>query len=212
MTPATAQPHGRPSPPDGVATRVWAGITVAVDDGVILLDLPDHDSIRVDHKVTVDKLVQRVDVLLWVLDPQKYAQGLLHRGYLKDLRQHAEVQIVALNQIDTNLNKAIDARDALKKEAAKSAGAASQAKPALARLNHDINNLVNLKIHSDEGALVYPPRLRSWLTSISAQISMALVPPTPAMVKVADGYVQDANAGALRLQSDVAAADKVLHH
>lgn len=71
-----------------------------VHDGVVLLDLPDHDSIREDHRVTVDRLVARVDVLLWVLDPQKYAQGLLHRGYLKDLRQHADVQIVALNKVD----------------------------------------------------------------------------------------------------------------
>jgi GTP-binding protein EngB required for normal cell division len=73
---------------------------VGVKNGLILLDLPDHDSIRADHKATVDRLVQRVDVLLWVLDPQKYAQGLLHRGYLKDLRQHAAVQVVALNKID----------------------------------------------------------------------------------------------------------------
>ena len=74
--------------------------SVGVNDGLILLDLPDHDSIRADHKATVDKLVQRVDVLLWVLDPQKYAQGLLHRGYLKDLRQHADVQVMALNKVD----------------------------------------------------------------------------------------------------------------
>ena len=78
---------------------------VGVNSGLILLDLPDHDSIRADHKATVDKLVQRVDVLLWVLDPQKYAQGLLHRGYLKDLRQHADVQVVALNKVD-ELNSA----------------------------------------------------------------------------------------------------------
>lgn len=73
---------------------------VGINSGLILLDLPDHDSIRADHKATVDKLVQRVDVLLWVLDPQKYAQGLLHRGYLRDLRQHADVQVMALNKID----------------------------------------------------------------------------------------------------------------
>ena len=73
---------------------------LGINSGLILLDLPDHDSIRADHKATVDKLVKRVDVLLWVLDPQKYAQGLLHKGYLKDLRQHAEVQMVALNKID----------------------------------------------------------------------------------------------------------------
>jgi GTP-binding protein EngB required for normal cell division len=69
-------------------------------EGLIVLDLPDHDSIRADHRATVDRLVARVDVLLWVLDPQKYAQGLLHRGYLRDLREHADVQLVALNKID----------------------------------------------------------------------------------------------------------------
>lgn len=68
--------------------------------GLIMLDLPDHDSIRADHKATVDRLVQRVDALLWVLDPQKYAQGILHRGYLRDLRQHADVQLIALNKVD----------------------------------------------------------------------------------------------------------------
>jgi GTP-binding protein EngB required for normal cell division len=73
---------------------------VGITGGLILLDLPDHDSIRADHKATVDRLVQRVDVLLWVLDPQKYAQGLLHRGYLRDLRQHADVQLAALNKVD----------------------------------------------------------------------------------------------------------------
>jgi hypothetical protein len=41
---------------------------------------------------------------------------------------------------------------------------------------------------------------------------MAFVPPTPAMVQVADEYIHDAATGASRLQSDVAAADRVLHH
>lgn len=74
--------------------------SVEMDDGLIVLDLPDHDSIRSDHRATVDRLVQRVDVLVWVVDPQKYAQGLLHRGYLRALRQHADVLIVVLNKID----------------------------------------------------------------------------------------------------------------
>ncbi len=73
-------------------------------------------------------------------------------------------------------------------------------------LNHDIDGLVDLKIQSGEGALVYPGRLRAWLTSIAGQVSMAFVPPTPAMVQVADGYISDAASGVSRLQSDVAAA------
>ncbi len=117
----------------------------------------------------------------------------------------------AINLLDTNLNQAIDARDALQK-AITNASAGDPAQPTLDRLNHDIDDLVDLKIQSGEGALVYPPRLRSWLSAIAGQIGMALVPPTPAMVQVANGYIQDASAGVSRLQSDVAAANKVLNH
>ncbi len=117
----------------------------------------------------------------------------------------------ALNRLDTNLNQAIDARSALEKAVANKSVSGNQAQTALDRLNRDIDDLVDLKIQSGEGALVYPGRLRSWLTSIAAQVSLALVPPTPAMVQVADGYIQDAGAGVSRLQSDVAAANKVLN-
>ncbi|HEX8756459.1 MAG TPA: hypothetical protein VF745_08980 [Steroidobacteraceae bacterium] len=118
----------------------------------------------------------------------------------------------ALNRLDSNLNQAIDARSALEKAVADKSMTADRAKPALDRLNPDIDGLVDLKIQSSEGALVYPGRLRAWLTSIAGQVSMALVPPTPAMVEVADGYIEDAAAGVSRLQPDVAAADRVLNH
>ncbi|HXE31183.1 MAG TPA: hypothetical protein VN515_05230 [Terriglobales bacterium] len=104
----------------------------------------------------------------------------------------------ALNQLDTNLNEAIDARAALEKSG--SGGT------ALANLNRDIDDLVDLKIQSSEGALVYPGRLRAWLTSIASQVGLAMVPPTPSMVQVADDYIQQAAAGVTRLQADVAAA------
>ena len=118
----------------------------------------------------------------------------------------------AVNQLDTNLNQAIDARDAIGKAVADKSVSAGAAQPALNRLNRDIDDLVDLKIQSGEGALVYPPRLRAWLTSISGQISTGLVPATPAMVDVAKGYINDAGAGVSRLQSDVAEANKVLKH
>jgi photosystem II stability/assembly factor-like uncharacterized protein len=118
----------------------------------------------------------------------------------------------ALSRLDSHLNQAIDSRGALEKAVADGSVSASAAKPALTRLNRDIGHLVDLRIQSSEGALVYPPRLRSWLTSIANQVGMAFVPPTPAMVKVADGYINDAAAGVSRLQSDVAAANGMLHH
>jgi hypothetical protein len=112
----------------------------------------------------------------------------------------------SVNELDINLNKAIDARDALQKALAKG-DAGGQAKKALDNLNRDIDDLVDLKIQSGEGALVYPGRLRAWLTSIASQVGLAFVPPTPAMVQVADGYIKDAAAGVKRLKADVAAAE-----
>ena len=117
----------------------------------------------------------------------------------------------AINRLDTNLNQAIDARDSLDKQLANKSASGNQAQSALDQLNHDIDSLVDLKIQSGEGALVYPPRLRAWLSAIAGQVSMAFVQPTPAMVQVADGYINDVGAGVSRLQSDVAAANKVLH-
>ena len=71
------------------------------------------------------------------------------------------------------------------------------------KLTSDIDDLVDLRIQSSEGALVYPGRLRAWLSAISGQVSMALVPPTPAMIQVADGYIQQAAAGVARLKADM---------
>jgi GTPase Era involved in 16S rRNA processing len=70
-------------------------------DGVVLLDLPDHDSTEVSHHLEVDRLVQLADLLIWVLDPQKYADAAIHDRYLAPLKSHAEVMLVVLNHIDS---------------------------------------------------------------------------------------------------------------
>jgi GTP-binding protein EngB required for normal cell division len=69
-------------------------------DGLVLLDLPDHDSTEVQHRMEVDRLVQLVDMLIWIVDPQKYADAALHDRYLIPLAQHAEVMMIVLNQAD----------------------------------------------------------------------------------------------------------------
>ncbi|GAA3256266.1 GTPase family protein [Nonomuraea helvata] len=68
--------------------------------GLILLDLPDHDSIRLSHRLEVDRLVGLVDLLVWVVDPQKYADAALHERYLRPLAAHRDVMLVVLNQAD----------------------------------------------------------------------------------------------------------------
>ncbi len=106
----------------------------------------------------------------------------------------------ATNRLDLSVNQAVAARDALKN------ASGAQAQAARAKLNHDINDLVDFKIQSGEGALVYPPLLRGWLSSIANQVSMNFVAPTPAMVQAANLYIAQARAGSARLRADDAAA------
>lgn len=78
-------------------------IAAAADDPLaklVLLDLPDHDSTEVSHRLAVDRLVERVDALVWVVDPQKYADAALHDTYLKPLAPYAGLMLVLLNQAD----------------------------------------------------------------------------------------------------------------
>ena len=70
-------------------------------EGVVLLDLPDHDSTEVAHHLEVDRLVALADMFVCVLDPQKYADAAIHDRYLAPMRTHADVMVVVLNHIDT---------------------------------------------------------------------------------------------------------------
>jgi GTP-binding protein EngB required for normal cell division len=69
-------------------------------DGLILLDLPDHDSVVTASQSAVDRLAKLADMVIWVLDPQKYADAAVHNRYLIPLSGHADVFTVVLNQID----------------------------------------------------------------------------------------------------------------
>jgi GTP-binding protein EngB required for normal cell division len=90
--------------------------------GLILLDLPDHDSVVSGDSGQVDRLVGLADLMVWVLDPQKYADAAVHRRYLVPLAGHAEVIAVVLNQADrlsaaqaedciTDLRRLLDSED-----------------------------------------------------------------------------------------------------
>ena len=49
----------------------------------------------------VDRLVKLADLLVWVLDPQKYADAAIHDRYLRPLASHRDIMLVVLNHIDT---------------------------------------------------------------------------------------------------------------
>ncbi|MCT1691695.1 YfjP family GTPase [Brevibacterium sp. p3-SID960] len=89
-----------------VTNRTWRESALDGDDeeslhGLVLLDLPDHDSTSAEHRVESDRLVNLVDVVFWVVDPQKYADFSLHSHYLSELASHASSMVVVLNQVDT---------------------------------------------------------------------------------------------------------------
>ncbi|MCW2749566.1 MAG: transporter, partial [Aeromicrobium sp.] len=68
--------------------------------GVVLLDLPDHDSTEVSHHLEVDRLIELTDLMVWVLDPQKYADAAIHDRYIRPMASYSDVTLVVLNQID----------------------------------------------------------------------------------------------------------------
>lgn len=76
--------------------------------GLVLVDLPDHDSAVVAHRDQVDRVLALVDAIIWVVDPEKYADAALHERYLRPLAGHAEITFVVLNQIDRLPGEAAD--------------------------------------------------------------------------------------------------------
>ncbi|MDM4721591.1 50S ribosome-binding GTPase [Micromonospora sp. WMMA1363] len=68
--------------------------------GLVLLDLPDFDSVQRSHQLEVDRLLGLVDLVVWVVDPQKYADCVIHTSYLREFHRHRDVTLVVLNQTD----------------------------------------------------------------------------------------------------------------
>lgn len=103
-------PPGGPDGPAGIAHcsvgdahgtgEGLAGAKELSLEGLVLIDLPDHDSAATGHREQVDRLLQLVDVVVWVLDPEKYADAALHERYLRPSAGHADVTVLVLNQVD----------------------------------------------------------------------------------------------------------------
>lgn len=68
--------------------------------GLALIDMPDVDSIERSHRATAEQVVARSDGLLWVLDPEKYHDPLLHDDFLGPMVDYANQTAFVLNKID----------------------------------------------------------------------------------------------------------------
>ena len=85
----------------------WLGIGRRVEapqgfpGDTVVVDLPDIDSVEASHAEITGRLASRVDALVVVVNPQKYADARLHDEWLARLRSsHASVTVV-LTHIDT---------------------------------------------------------------------------------------------------------------
>ncbi|MDH3295073.1 MAG: GTP-binding protein, partial [Acidimicrobiia bacterium] len=68
-------------------------------DGLVLLDVPDHDSVAVSHRMEMERIAAHADLLLWVTDAEKYADKAMH-DYLRQLSEYGAVTAMVLNKID----------------------------------------------------------------------------------------------------------------
>ncbi|MDR0481880.1 MAG: 50S ribosome-binding GTPase [Cellulomonadaceae bacterium] len=75
-------------------------IPAQIPQDLVLLDLPDHDSVMEDNRLRAERLVERADLLVFVVDPQKYADAAIHELFLRPLAGRSDVVVVALNQVD----------------------------------------------------------------------------------------------------------------
>ena len=103
------RPRRPPRPPSGArsATSCSTGSRsprrhrlAGEPDGLVLLDLPDFDSVELSHRVEVERVVALADLMVWVVDPQKYADAVLHEHYLRPFAAYGEAMVVVLNQAD----------------------------------------------------------------------------------------------------------------
>ncbi|MGH9487609.1 MAG: VPS10 domain-containing protein [Terriglobales bacterium] len=129
------------------------------------------------------------------------------------LRQRFDLMVRidhALDQLDTLLDQSLHVQTELQKAIAANRVSGQAAQLAESNLSQNIDSLVNLKIQSSEGGLMFRARLHAWLTNIDQHVDGQYEAPTPGMVRVANMYMQQAREGVAHLKAALAAAQAAL--
>ncbi|APT93234.1 ABC transporter [Corynebacterium phocae] len=108
--PTTSSPLAAVWHPEGSAELLdWLGVEdrrnrpgdFAPQAGpLILLDLPDFDSVEASNREIATRLAGQVDVLVWVTDPEKYADKIIHQDFIAPHAAHSAVTLAVLNKAD----------------------------------------------------------------------------------------------------------------
>ncbi|MEV4396614.1 YfjP family GTPase [Nonomuraea sp. NPDC049607] len=154
--------------------------------GLVLLDLPDHDSIRLSHRLEVDRLVALVDLLVWVVDPQKYADAALHERYLRPLAGHRDVMLVVLNQVDRLPPQAVERCVADLRRLLEEDGLAGvPVLPVSARTGAGLPELRSILADRVARRESWAARLAADVTTAAGHLAVAGPPPGPGAQRVA---------------------------
>lgn len=162
--------------------------------GLVMLDLPDHDSINPENAALVDRLLPMIDLLIWVLDPQKYADNVLHEKYLQELTDRHEAMLVVVNQIDTVPDTGMDEiRTDVERLLAQDELTDVPVILASARTGHGIGIIKDHigRMISEES--IAARTARDELRAISRRIREALAPQTPSLPQTAHVTAEIAN-------------------
>lgn len=146
--------------------------------GLILLDLPDHDSIRAITDHEADRLIKMADLIVWVLDPQKYADAATHTRYVRELAGHEAVTVFALNQADRLAPEelaecVVDLSDLLKSEGV----ARPRIVPTSATTGRGVNSLKSVLAESVAARRAAVQRLEADLDRLMVKLTKVMPPP-----------------------------------
>jgi GTP-binding protein EngB required for normal cell division len=161
-------------------------------DGLLLLDLPDHDSVVTASLATVDRMTKQADMLIWVLDPQKYADNAVHSKYLIPLAGHANVMAVVLNQVDLlTPEQAADCEADLRRLLDSEGLDAAQLLTVSARTGAGMEDLRNALVRSVSVSRAASERIAADIDTVLAGFgdydAGPVAPPRAAVVAGADG-------------------------
>lgn len=75
-------------------------VELETPESLTLIDLPDVDSVAVDHRHQVEDMLAILDIVVWVTDPEKYRDRVIHDQFFRPLVAHEGSYVFVLNQID----------------------------------------------------------------------------------------------------------------
>lgn len=182
---------------------------------LILLDLPDFDSVDLSNREIATRLAGQVDVLVWVTDPEKYADSVIHDQFIRPHANHSAVTLAVLNKADKlrdgDIRSVSDSfeqllrEDGLKKvrvvpTSAKEGTGIDDLRKAIAKVAQD-HNAQNKRIEADLDSVT-----STWTPGSSKAVAVRDVRDVPKSAKKdMDNLLSDA-AGADELANATAAA------